>query len=204
MDERTSSLLTGGECLLDLGCGNGHALDSVGCRYSRAIGLDIARPAAIDRSWRYVQADLDDGIPMTSSSVDAVHANQVIEHIRNPLALMVEAHRVLRKDGILVVTTPNVRYLRHVWRLLVKGQGPTTSERAVRTTTEWDEGHIHFFTATDLQWIGRQAGFREIWVSALVERSGRLEAFRRLLDQFSTSRPIRSFCSGNILFVAIK
>jgi SAM-dependent methyltransferase len=204
MDKRTSSLLPGGECLLDLGCGDGRVLDSIGHRYVRAVGLDINRAPTADRFWTYVQADLDSGIPVRSSAVDALHANQVIEHVRNPLAFMVEAHRVLRSGGVFVVTTPNIRYLRHVWRLLVQGQGPRTSERSTRTTTDWDDGHIHFFTPTDLAWIGQQAGFNEIRVSALVERSGRLGHLRRALDHFSTSWPVRSFCTGNILFIAEK
>jgi SAM-dependent methyltransferase len=204
MDKRTSSLLPGGECLLDLGCGDGGALDIIGHRYTRAIGLDINQPPSADRFWRYVRADLDCAIPVRSSSVDALHANQVIEHIRNPLAFMAEAHRVLRSGGVFVATTPNVRYLRHVWRLLVQGHGPRTSERSARTTTDWDDGHIQFFTPSDLDWIGRRAGFNEIHVSALVERSGQLGLLRRLLDHFSTSWPVRSFCSGNILFVAVK
>jgi SAM-dependent methyltransferase len=208
VDERIASLLRGGHCLLDLGCGDGGFLDAVASRYRMAIGIDLRATCGPERrgvrQWTYMTADLDDGIPAESWSADAIHSNQVIEHVKNPLAFLAETHRVLRSGGVLVVTTPNVRYLPHVWRLLVRGQGPITSRRGNRTLTDWDDGHIHFLTPTDLEWASRRVGFHLVRTSALVNRSGRLRPVRKILDRASRLEPVKSFLSGNTLLVAVK
>jgi methionine biosynthesis protein MetW len=208
MDERITSLLRGEHCLLDLGCGDGWFLDGIGERYRLAIGIDIqltcSPNGSVTRSWRHVVGDLDAGIPVASSSADVVHANQVIEHLKNPLAFLTEAHRVLRPGGCLIVTTPNIRYLRHLWLLVVRGRGPITSARAMRTLTEWDDGHIHFFTPSDLAWVAQQAGFSTVRTAALIDRSGPLRALRAALDRMSSARPVKSFLSGNTMLVGYK
>jgi SAM-dependent methyltransferase len=209
VDDRITSLLTGGQCLIDLGCGDGQFLDDIGDRYETAIGIDIGttrrpRRSGVQGQWIYILADLDDSIPVRSWCAEVVHANQVIEHIRNPLALVVEAHRVLKSGGVLLMTTPNVRYLVHIWRLLVRGWGPITSDLGKRTLTDWDDGHIHFLTSIDLEWIAREAGFSHARTTALIGRTGRLRQLRRMLGRISGFRLVKSFLSGNILLIAIK
>jgi SAM-dependent methyltransferase len=208
VDARTASLFPGGTLVLDLGCGHGYWLDVVGPRYEHAIGIDVSierfseRPTTAS-SWTFLQRDLDDGLPVESDSVDAVHANQLIEHVPNPLTLVLEVHRVLRAGGVFVATTPNVRYVKHIARLALKGQGPATTALPAKWTPEqWDGGHLHYFTPDDLEWIARRAGFSSFRTSALVMLNG--SALRRLLDRFSPAWPVRQFLSGNTLLVARK
>jgi SAM-dependent methyltransferase len=59
-----------------------------------------------------VVADLDGGLPFPSESFDAVSANQVLEHVRDLIALVGEVHRVLRPGGVLVAHVP---YFRSAW-----------------------------------------------------------------------------------------
>jgi len=125
----------------------------------------------------------------------------VIEHIVNPLAFAVEVRRVLRRGGIFVATTPNVRYAKHLARLVVRGEGPLTSARADnRTEEQWDDGHLHYFTPRDLEWIMHRAGFADWSTAALIETAG--SSIRRLLDRWSSAPPVKQFLSGNTLLVA--
>ena len=41
-------------------------------------------------------------------SFDVVTMNDVIEHVIDPVATLKEVHRILKKDGILFMTTPNI------------------------------------------------------------------------------------------------
>lgn len=207
VDPRTAALFPGGRLVLDLGCGNGAWLDEIAPRYERAIGLDKSMARLSTRGgpptcWEFVLADLDDGIPAEGGSADAVHANQVIEHVRNPLALAIEVRRVLRPGGIFVAATPNVRYAKHIARLLVRGRGPMTSGRALRTAQVWDDGHLHYLTPNDLRWIGFEAGFREVFIRALVAQSGSFRFLRLLFEWRAASWPVRELLSGNTLLVA--
>lgn len=209
MDLRLQNLFRGGDLVIDVGCGDGEPLDDVGGLYRNAVGIDISTErlkwrSAMPSGWTFMLTDLNRGIPMMPDVADAVHANQVIEHVGNPLFFAMEAHRVLRPGGMFVATTPNVRYLPHVWRLIAKGQGPITGGNKSKTPTDWDSGHIHFFTTNDLMWIAKQAGFTHVRTRALVAPNGHQQPLRRLLDQRADSRLVKSFLTGNILLVAIK
>jgi len=201
---RVDAHLRGARTLLDLGCGDGTWLDQLSLE--DAIGIDIAFAAArpAGRQWRFISADLDHGIPIDDRWADGVRANQVIEHIRNPVRFLSEVHRVLRPDGVFVATTPNVRYLPHLMRLAVRGRGPMTSGDAQRTATNWDDGHIHFFTARDLEWLAEAAGFRNYRTEALVDVEGHLRPLRRGLDRLRRNALVKGFLTGNLLLIARK
>jgi SAM-dependent methyltransferase len=206
-DPRTVALFPGGELLLDLGCGDGVFLDQVAGRYRRAIGFDVSTRRFSTRgrdpeAWEFVIADLNEGIPAETGRADAVHANQVIEHMHNPLFLAREVRRVLRPAGIFVAATPNVRYLKHVAALVLGGRGPMTSATRVRTPDDWDGGHIHYLTPKDLRWIAREAGFSRCSVQALIGADGALRPLRPMLDRYAKSWPVREFLSGNSLLIA--
>jgi len=209
MDDRVAAHFPGGDLVIDVGCGDGAPLDHVGDAYGTAVGFDISLERFSQRAdararWSFVLADLNRGIPVASGTADAVHANQVIEHVANPLQFAEEIYRVLRPGGVLVAMTPNVRYVPHVWRLVVRGQGPLTSGGRTRTRDDWDTGHIHFFTPSDLTWIARQTGFRSVETRALIARSGRLGKIRAMLDRSSSRAAVKHFLSGNTMLVAVK
>jgi SAM-dependent methyltransferase len=151
-----------------------------------------------------VLGDLNQGIPVASEAVDAVFANQVIEHVGNPLHFAMEVHRVLRPGGVLVATTPNIQFVEHMWSIFVRGIGPLTSDERKRTPTVWDDGHVHYFTASDLDWIARTAGFRHARTTALIAASGRLQALRELLDRLAGTPLVKRWLSGNAMLVATK
>lgn len=88
--------------LLDVGCGNGK-------QYPEAIGIDLRACEAVD-----VRANLALGLPMATSSVDAVFAVHVLEHLIDFLALVDECHRVLRPGGVMHVISPWWRYVNAV------------------------------------------------------------------------------------------
>ncbi len=53
-------------------------------------------------------ANLEHGIPQKDSSYDVVIAGEIIEHMTNPIFFVVECHRVLKNNGIFILTTPNI------------------------------------------------------------------------------------------------
>lgn len=204
-DSRTDAAMRGATRLVDLGCGNGWWLDQHPA--AEAIGIDIASgttPPPADRSWTFISANLDHGIPIGDEWADAVRANQVIEHISNPVRFFKEVHRVLRPRGIFVATTPNIRYVKHLAKLALIGQGPMTSGGEERTETSWDDGHIHFFTARDLEWLAETTGFGDYRTEALVDLDGRARTARRILDRLRARGVVKGVMTGNLLLIARK
>ena len=208
MDSRQKKFIGSGHCVVDLGCGAGEMLSALAGQFEQRIGLDAftvrleQSSAAQSRDWEHRIADLNLPFPLDTASVDAVIANQVIEHIVDPVRFVTEIHRVLRPGGRCMITTPNIRYIRNIAHLLFSGHGPRTAN-GVRLEGDWDGGHIHYFTHRDLTETCAEVGFREIHSQALIDMRGN-SRMRRLLDRNAGNYLIREFLSGNIMLQAIK
>jgi hypothetical protein len=79
-----------------------------------------------------------------------------------------------------------------------------TSARRARTESEWDGGHIHYFTPRDLRWLASEAGFARCETSALIAEDGGGRWLRPALTRFASTAPVQNFLSGNTLMVAVK
>jgi SAM-dependent methyltransferase len=81
--------------VLDIGCGENKILG--------AIGMDINQRSDAD-----VIHDLDDlPYPFADNQFDEVIGRHVIEHVHNPMAVMVELHRITRHGGLVKLIAPH-------------------------------------------------------------------------------------------------
>ncbi len=99
--------------LLDAGCGAGALLAELAAR-GRAVGVDVAAPAiAITRRrgpHALAQADARD-LPFRADVFDAVMLCDVLEHIDDDRRALLEAARVLKPDGVVIITLPALHLL---------------------------------------------------------------------------------------------
>ena len=92
-----------------------------------------------------VVADLDAGADALAEVVgtfDCIVAADVLEHLRDPWALVRAAAERLRPGGTIVVSVPNVRHLRTVWEVVVRAR--------------WPYEGIGLFDRTHLRWFARR------------------------------------------------
>ncbi|MCB1018717.1 MAG: class I SAM-dependent methyltransferase, partial [Acidobacteria bacterium] len=113
---RFAELLASGRSVLDAGCGVGYGSEILAQKATQVYAIDLAFDAVADgaRTYpdsgvRFVQGSCA-RLPFADASLDVVVAFEVIEHLENWRDLLLEARRVLRRDGQLLVSTPNKRY----------------------------------------------------------------------------------------------
>lgn len=208
MNKRLSNIIGIGNCVIDLGCGSGHLLSELSGRFERRIGIDVSRRRLEQMAngqtegWNFRIADLNKAFPLDDEAADVLVANQVIEHIIDPVGFAGDCYRVLRPSGRCVITTPNIRYLKNIAHILFSGYGPRT---AGGNTIDgaWDDGHIHYFTHQDLRELFSHVGFRKVKSSALIDLTNSSRV-RRMMDSHARNCLIREYMSGNILLWAEK
>ena len=142
---------------LDIGAGAGDLINLVSRR------LDVA-PHACDYTDELMQlpgqkvdvCDLNtDPLPYADNTFDLVTFTEVIEHIEHHQDALREIYRVLKDDGYLIVTTPNILNIKSRLRFLFFGFwnlfGPLYFKSSTKYTTG---GHInpisYFYVAHSL------------------------------------------------------
>jgi SAM-dependent methyltransferase len=114
------------EALLDLGCHDGswtlRLVEAAGSRLRRTSGVEIVEEARREAERRGIDAttaDVNERLPYEDDSFDLVHANQVIEHVRDLDTFVSEIRRVLRSGGRAVICTENLASWHNVAALML-------------------------------------------------------------------------------------
>lgn len=100
-----------GRRILDVGCGIGNYLADKRMLGWEACGIESAETAAAicrTRGLDVQQGTLGD-CRFPPDSFDAVTLLQVLEHVPSPRQLLCQIRKLLKDDGILYLTVPNVR-----------------------------------------------------------------------------------------------
>lgn len=144
---------TGGR-LLDVGCGNGIFLELFVKRSSwEVMGVD-ASPVAVgrcaDKGIRAVQSDIETF--EDAAGFDVITLWEVLEHVFDPLAVLLRCRGLLRPGGALVLTTPNVAGFDYT----VLGPDSTNILAPV---------HLNYFDPRSLTAMLNRAGFMEVAIT---------------------------------------
>jgi SAM-dependent methyltransferase len=105
-----------GKRVLDAGCGTGYGSAELAQSAAQVTGLDISADAIEYASASYPIPDLRflesscTAMPLPAGSFDLVVAFEVIEHLADYRAFLNECARVLAREGLLIVSSPNKRY----------------------------------------------------------------------------------------------
>ena len=109
-DDALLGLLPSNWVVADLGCGSGDAAERLAPVVAKVIAVD-QEPAMLTAARRrlemydnvdFIEANLLD-LPLEPSSLDAAVLMLVLHHQEDPQAILSEATRVLRSDGVLMI-----------------------------------------------------------------------------------------------------
>ncbi len=95
--------------LVDVGCGGGAFLGLCRERGWRAIGYDPSAQAVAYAREHGLEAYAEKWPPcsLPDESADAVTFINVLDHLRDPFVVLLEAWRILRPGGVLYIRVPN-------------------------------------------------------------------------------------------------
>jgi SAM-dependent methyltransferase len=103
--------LCAGAVVLEAGCGEGYGAALLARTARLVIGLDYDELTAAYVAARYPGVRMTRGnlahLPLADEVLDVVTNLQVIEHLWDQPGFLAECARVLRPDGLLLISTPN-------------------------------------------------------------------------------------------------
>lgn len=137
--------------LIDVGCSRGHFVRAAAGLGFRAEGVEPAPhiAAAARAAGLNVHPGLLEEQRFPERSFDAVTLFEVIEHLREPRALLAECQRILRPGGVLLLSTGNAAS----WTVAAMGRRWDYFDIAR------DGGHISFFNPRSLARLAAGCGF---------------------------------------------
>jgi 2-polyprenyl-3-methyl-5-hydroxy-6-metoxy-1,4-benzoquinol methylase len=154
-----SLALPAGAKVLDAPCGAGAMAISLRRQGFDTWGADVERDAQALLGDSFRVADLNQTLPWPDASFDAVFSIEGIEHLESRFNFLREAHRVLKPQGLLVITTPNIASLRSRVRFFGSSffhKDPRPLNESARHPLH----HIGLVTFSDLRYAVHTSGFR--------------------------------------------
>jgi len=96
--------------ILDIGCATGALLSFLRSRGWRVTGVEISPCGEYARNERKLDVR---SLPLEENNFvndgfDAVLASHLIEHLNDPRSFLTETHRILKNEGRIFITTPNI------------------------------------------------------------------------------------------------
>lgn len=144
--------------ILEIGCAAGQLGAAIKARQkARIVGIEIDEEAsalAKQRLDRVYKADIE-ALPVdwNEGPFDAVICADVLEHLRDPKAVLEKVRRWMAPSGCLIASIPNVRHHSVISGLLA---GNWTYE----TAGLLDNTHLRFFTRREAEKLLYRAGFQ--------------------------------------------
>lgn len=97
--------------ILDIGTADGLMLSRVKKEFppAKCIGLEYNKElinTCEDKNIEIIQGDAQN-MPFENNSFDIVYATALIEHLNEPIKMLQETYRILKPNGIIIITTPD-------------------------------------------------------------------------------------------------
>lgn len=152
------------ERVTDIGCGNGlftsYFKERSSCYLVGVDGSPYGLAQAAERGFdeTILMEDLCANVlPLKDNGSDLVVCKDVLEHLLDPMAVMLETARILTSGGLLLLHVPN--HFPLYYRLKFVFYNKLDIQKYFPQSNEWNLPHIRFFTMSGLKRMVRLAGF---------------------------------------------
>jgi len=175
--ERILRHVDSSKVVLDLGAGAGivEAMNFRGIA-GRVCGVDL--DPRVETNPMLDEGRVSDaaGIPYPDQTFDVVFADNVMEHLDDPISVYREVYRVLKPGGLFLFKTPNkTHYMPIIARLTPHRFHQVINQIRGRSEMDTFPTHYRSNSITDVQKLGNETGFV---VDAIERIEGRPEYLR--------------------------
>lgn len=145
--------------VLDIGCGDGTCSKLILDMGNEVYGVDKRADrveSAVRKGVRAEAFDLVHGLPFEDGFFELVLASEILEHVYDTDFFLEEVNRVLKKNGVLIITVPNIACLPNRIRAML-GLYP---KYVAPSRRHWGVGeHVRAFTKGVLTELLERKGF---------------------------------------------
>lgn len=125
---------------------------------------EVATEQALAHNIRVVVADVSQKLSFADDYFDIVILKDILEHVYNPIDVLLEAKRIVKKGGHIIISLPNHFYFPFRLRILFGGNliWKSLLHNHTKDFEEWDYMHIRFFTWTGVKKMLKLANLKII------------------------------------------
>lgn len=159
--------------ILDIGCGNGYFL-----KYGEEIGWDcfgiepskVAAQYAKEQGLNVINTVFEKKL-FSDNSFDVINMDKVLEHLPRPEDILLDAHMLLKKDGVICISVPND---------FSPLQNILSQELGYKKWWLSPPHHLNYFSKSSLQGLLERCGYKIV----LEEGTFPMELFLLMGDNY--------------------
>lgn len=170
-----SSALT----ILDIGCGKGRLGYNLKLENPnrKVVGIELNHNAAAEAA--KILDDLIVGdietldLPFIPEYFDTIILADILEHLKEPLQLLIKLRKFLKPEGNVICSIPNVGHYTAIMQLVFKGW-------EYKDYGIFDRTHLRFFSKKSMLELLQQAGFKIDTIKPKIEASKKAKLINAL------------------------
>jgi len=164
--------------ILEIGCGEGNTLVELKKQGKAKFvaGIDIVDFNQSSKLDRFVLADIEtDNINLPDEYFDIIICADVLEHLKDPWKTLEKIKKYLKPNGIIIASIPNIREIRTLASILIKGDFQYVDAGIL------DKTHLRFFCKKNIMELFERTGYKVEKITFDLSASPK----RKLLLKFS-------------------
>ena len=169
--------------ILEIGCGEGNTLVELK-KQGKAkfiVGIDIVDLNQSSKLDKFILADIEnDNIELPEEYFDIIICADVLEHLKDPWSVLRKIRKFLKPNGILLASIPNVREIKTLISIVIKGDFKYVDAGIL------DKTHLRFFCKKNIIELFESTGYKieKITFKLSPKRKVLLKLSLGLLEEF--------------------
>jgi len=143
---------------LDIGCGNGSFGKMLKEKFDCEVwGVEPDKESATlagEKIDKVISSVFDGNLDFQGQKFDCIFFNDVLEHLVEPSVAILSAKKLLKSDGCIISSIPNILHFFTIWKIL------ETQDWRYEDAGIMDKTHLRFFTRKSIVRMFEKCGLK--------------------------------------------